>query len=153
MGISTCLCLGTFEQPPCNELAAVIAMDHINLTGWNPLIGENDESVGPRFPDMSKIYYKKIREQLKNFFTKTIGSTPSEKVLVAIEDPSSLNEAETEGLFEVDNYLYTKMFIFEAIAATHARLKVGTVLLNYELKLNNDTEKKIVQYFASLTDN
>ena len=38
--------------------------DHINLSGFNPLIGPNAEDYGPRFNDMSDGYHKKYRDQL-----------------------------------------------------------------------------------------
>ena len=32
----------------------MLVTDHLNLTGTSPLIGPNDESMGPRFPDMTR---------------------------------------------------------------------------------------------------
>ena len=41
--------------------ALVLVKDHINLMGDNPLMGENYEELGPRFPDMSEAYSKRLR--------------------------------------------------------------------------------------------
>ncbi len=44
-----------------SEGALMVIDDHINLTGDNPLVGENDERFGVRFPDMSEVYSKRLR--------------------------------------------------------------------------------------------
>jgi len=42
----------------------MVLKDHLNLTGQSPLIGEHDEALGPRFPDMSEVYSRDLRDHL-----------------------------------------------------------------------------------------
>ncbi|HMB79285.1 MAG TPA: purine-nucleoside phosphorylase, partial [Vicinamibacterales bacterium] len=41
--------------------ALMVIDDHINLMGQNPLVGENDERFGPRFPDLTEAYSPRLR--------------------------------------------------------------------------------------------
>lgn len=44
----------------------MLITDYINLLGINPLIGDNNEDFGPRFPDMSESYSKELISKVKN---------------------------------------------------------------------------------------
>lgn len=42
----------------------MVMHDHINLTGRNPLLGPNDDALGPRFPDMTQVWDRELRDRL-----------------------------------------------------------------------------------------
>ena len=48
-------------NPAYTRGALVLTADHINLQGANPLVGANDNLLGPRFPDMTEAYSAQLR--------------------------------------------------------------------------------------------
>ena len=71
----------------------MIIKDHINLMGTNPLIGKNEDKFGPRFPDMSDIYCKEIRDLIKTSM-KNLNISIKEGVYTAFTGPSYETPAE-----------------------------------------------------------
>src|SRR6266481_3366092 len=71
----------------------VLISDHINLQGSNPLVGPNDDSLGPRFPDMSEAYSVRYRE-IAQQAGKELGIELSEGVYAAMLGPSYETPAE-----------------------------------------------------------
>ncbi|MBN1504362.1 MAG: purine-nucleoside phosphorylase, partial [Candidatus Eisenbacteria bacterium] len=63
-----------------------IIRDHINLMGDNPLIGPNDDEIGPRFPDMSRAYDKGLIELAQEAAARA-GVRAHTAVLVAVSGP------------------------------------------------------------------
>jgi purine-nucleoside phosphorylase len=101
----------------------VMISDHINLTGCNPLAGHNDESLGPRFPDMSEVYSREYREIAKKE-GQDLGLTLREGVYAAMLGPSYETPAEIRFLRTIGADLIGMSTALEAIAAAHLGMKV-----------------------------
>jgi purine-nucleoside phosphorylase len=101
----------------------VLISDHINLMGMNPLIGPNDESFGPRFPDMSEAYSKEYREIARQAGS-ALGLTLREGVYAALPGPSYETPAEIRFLRTIGADLVGMSTVPEVIAANHLGIKV-----------------------------
>ncbi len=71
----------------------MIIRDHINYSGSNPLIGENPEEFGARFPDLTNVYSKEYQKQMKELALKE-GIKLEEGVYMMLSGPSYETPAE-----------------------------------------------------------
>ena len=101
----------------------VLISDHINLTGTNPLTGANDETLGPRFPDMTEIYTASFRE-LAHQTAAGFGVKLKEGVYAGLLGPSYETPAEIRYLRTIGADLVGMSTTLEAIAAAHAGMQV-----------------------------
>jgi purine-nucleoside phosphorylase len=101
----------------------VLISDHINLLGANPLTGPNDDSLGPRFPDMSEAYSREYREIAKSAGA-ALGVSLEEGVYAAVPGPSYETPAEIRYLRAIGADLVGMSTVPETIAANHLGLKV-----------------------------
>ena len=101
----------------------VLISDHINLQGANPLVGPNDESLGPRFPDMSEVYSRAYREIAKEVAVE-LCIPVSEGVYAAMLGPSYETPAEIRFLRVIGADVVGMSTVLEAIAANHMGVKV-----------------------------
>ncbi len=101
----------------------VIITDHINLTGHNPLIGENYEEIGVRFPDMSQPYDEKLIELAEKVALEK--KIPVKKgILVGLTGPNLETKAEYRFLRAAGADMVCMSTVVEVIAAVHAGLRV-----------------------------
>jgi purine-nucleoside phosphorylase len=101
----------------------VLVSDHINLQGSNPLAGLNDDSLGPRFPDMSEAYSKRYREVAQSVAAEQ-GIPLAEGVYAAVLGPSFETPAEIRYLRAIGADLVGMSTVSEVIASNHMSLKV-----------------------------
>jgi purine-nucleoside phosphorylase len=101
----------------------VLLRDHLNLLGDSPLAGENDASLGPRFPDMTSVYDRTLRSQAERVAARLGLPLPS-GVYAGCLGPQYETPAEVRMLRGLGADLVGMSTVPEAIAARHMGARV-----------------------------
>jgi purine-nucleoside phosphorylase len=101
----------------------MLICDHINLMGDNPLAGDNIDAWGPRFPDLSLVYDRPLREKAEAV-ARRLGIVLRQGVYVAVKGPSLETPAETRSLRQIGADAVGMSTVPEVIVAVHAGLRV-----------------------------
>jgi purine-nucleoside phosphorylase len=109
---------------PAHKKGEVLLInDHINLLATNPLIGPNDDELGPRFPDMSQPYSERLMKLAKEVATRE-NIHLHEGVYVAMSGPNLETKAEYRFLRNIGADVVGMSTIPEVIAAVHMGMEV-----------------------------
>ena len=113
------------EMPPGS---LVLLEDHINRMGANPLIGPNDETMGPRFPDMSEPYDPALRHLALQ--VAGVHKIPLRAgVYVAVAGPNLETRAEYRFLRQIGADVVGMSMVPEVLVARHGGMRVLAVVV------------------------
>jgi xanthosine phosphorylase len=113
-------------RPEAGPGSLVCISDHINLLGFNPLIGANDDAVGPRFPSLRDAYDPELRRRL-HAAADALGTELHDGVYLAVAGPSFETPAEIRAFRTLGADLVGMSTVPEVIAARHAGLRVAAI--------------------------
>ncbi len=106
----------------------MLVEDHLNLMGANPLIGPNDDSLGPRFINMTDAYDPELLSLGENI-SKKLKIDYRRGVLAAVTGPNYETKAELNYLARIGADAVTMSAVPEVIVARHARMRVMALAL------------------------
>ena len=110
-------------NPLYEKADLVVIEDHINLMGLNPLIGPNDDRLGPRFPDMIEPYDRGLQNLALDVALRS-NIVARRGVYVAVVGPNLETRAEYRFLRGIGADVVGMSTVPEALVAVHAGLKV-----------------------------
>jgi purine-nucleoside phosphorylase len=100
----------------------VLISDHVNLQGTSPLVGPNDDALGPRFPDMSDAYDPSLRQAAREAAAR-LGIEAGEGVYAAWLGPQFETPAEIRFMRAIGGDLAGMSTVPEVIAARHIGIR------------------------------
>lgn len=104
----------------------MIITDHLNFSGNNPLMGKNLDEMGPRFPDMSEVYSRKLAADMEASAAK-LGIPLQKGVYVMMSGPSYETPAEIRMLRTLGADAVGMSTVPEAIIANHCGMSVAGI--------------------------
>jgi purine-nucleoside phosphorylase len=129
--------------------SAMLIADHINFTGRNPLIGPNIDEVGPRFPDMTRPYSRRLMA-LAEKYAKGKGLTLHRGVYLQITGPSMETAAETRMFRMLGADAIGMSTVMEVIQAVHCGMEIMAVSA---ITNNNDPDNYLPAPIESVIEN
>jgi len=127
-------------NPAFNVGDIMLINDHINLFPSNPLIGPNDDAMGPRFPDMSEPYDRSFIEKMKAA-AKTESIELREGVYAGVSGPCFETPAEYKYLRIIGADAVGMSTVPETIAAKHLGMKVAALSVITDLGIEGVVEQ------------
>ena len=126
----------------------MIINDHISLFTMNPLLGQNEEEIGTRFPDMSEPYSKKLFSQVKAIAHKNHIAL-HEGVYTGVTGPTFETRAEYKLIYMVGGDAVGMSTVQETIAAVHAGMEVFAISVITDLGIREEenviTHEEVLQ--------
>jgi len=101
----------------------MIITDHISFATINPLLGKNDDRLGPRFPDMSEPYKKELIVKARQI-AKSLGVDVKEGVYFGVTGPTFETRSEYKLIHVLGGDAVGMSTVQEVIAAVHAGMDV-----------------------------
>lgn len=105
----------------------VLVTDHINLMGDNPLIGPNDETLGPRFPDMSEPYTRDLIRKAEQVALEKQIPGVHRGVMVSVTGPNLETAAEYRMFQRIGADIVSMSTVPEVLVAVHGGMRVLTI--------------------------
>ena len=113
-------------DPTWSPSDLMVVTDHVNWTGTSPLVGPNDDALGPRFPDMTHAYDPGLRAMLEGV-AREAGVSLRSGVYAGLLGPSYETPAEIQLLRRLGVQAVGMSTVPEVIALRHMGVRVGAL--------------------------